>query len=319
MAVSSAPVLRYLAPGGSSFAPLLLVVLFAAHFYYQIYDAPPVSPYCPLGDVGDILNWSADCYWSRSYADAREKFRALGRALRATQGTTPFSPEGKGKMTNREGNATATVNEDSGVLTNSFLFRSYAIGAEVNDNASPTVDTSLSILPGRDTMDAIGFSVPVSERAVSKSGTESGSAESVLNLDLVLSSGTHGVEGYAGSAIQLEFLHAALREAVEDSRSQRKVSSKDPKNGGKRRRRVLLLHAVSPFAMRHNRRFNEHNVDLNRNALTPADVRFVNERGQNFAGYNDLRYLFTLGHHEQDWGTRGGRAAGSSPPMSWFG
>jgi hypothetical protein len=62
---------------------------------------------------------------------------------------------------------------------------------------------------------------------------------------LVLSSGLHGVEGFAGSAIQLALLHAGLPDDL----------------------RVVLLHALNPFGMAHIRRVNESNVDLNRNFL----------------------------------------------------
>ena len=62
---------------------------------------------------------------------------------------------------------------------------------------------------------------------------------------LVHSSGLHGVEGFAGSAIQL-----ALMERSIDT----------PLDGA-----VLLVHALNPYGMAWLRRFNENNVDLNRN------------------------------------------------------
>lgn len=68
---------------------------------------------------------------------------------------------------------------------------------------------------------------------------------------LVISSGTHGVEGYAGSAIQI----CILRQLAE------RRTSFGPT--------VALVHAVNPYGMAHFRRFNENNVDLNRNALFP--------------------------------------------------
>lgn len=60
---------------------------------------------------------------------------------------------------------------------------------------------------------------------------------------LVYSSGLHGIEGYAGSAIQLKLLE--LGEA----------------------RPTLWLHALNPIGMATFRRVNENNVDLNRNFL----------------------------------------------------
>lgn len=66
---------------------------------------------------------------------------------------------------------------------------------------------------------------------------------------LVLSSGTHGVEGFAGSALQQLFLaeHA---------------DAPWPADSG-----ILLVHALNPYGFAHLRRVNENNVDLNRNAL----------------------------------------------------
>jgi hypothetical protein len=66
---------------------------------------------------------------------------------------------------------------------------------------------------------------------------------------LVIVSGTHGVEGFAGSAIQL----GLVRENV--------VSSPPDDIA------VLLIHALNPYGMANGRRFNENNVDLNRNFL----------------------------------------------------
>ncbi|MBY6186665.1 M14 family metallopeptidase [Marinobacter hydrocarbonoclasticus] len=62
---------------------------------------------------------------------------------------------------------------------------------------------------------------------------------------LVLSSGTHGVEGFAGSAIQTGLLRT---QALYDS------------GAG-----ILMIHAINPWGFAHERRVNEHNVDLNRN------------------------------------------------------
>ena len=66
---------------------------------------------------------------------------------------------------------------------------------------------------------------------------------------LVLSSGLHGVEGFAGSAVQLDLIRRGLPEDL----------------------RVVLLHALNPFGMANSRRVNENNVDLNRNFLAEGD------------------------------------------------
>ncbi len=69
---------------------------------------------------------------------------------------------------------------------------------------------------------------------------------------LVVSSGLHGVEGFAGSATQLQFLHHL---------------QPPPSNGA-----VLLVHCLNPYGMAWLRRVNESNVDLNRNFLGPDDT-----------------------------------------------
>lgn len=97
---------------------------------------------------------------------------------------------------------------------------------------------------------------------------------------VVHSSGVHGVEGFAGSGIQVAF----LRKLATD----RNTSSDDPT--------VVMVHAVSPFAMAHYRRFNEHNVDLNRNALPEAARAEVLARDPNVAGYFKLSRLLNPEH-----------------------
>jgi predicted deacylase len=67
---------------------------------------------------------------------------------------------------------------------------------------------------------------------------------------LILSSGVHGVEGLFGSAVQLAFLEKLAR-------------NWQPPAGAA----VILIHAINPFGFAWQRRFNENNVDLNRNFL----------------------------------------------------
>jgi hypothetical protein len=64
---------------------------------------------------------------------------------------------------------------------------------------------------------------------------------------LVISSGLHGVEGYLGSAVQLAVLEGATS-----------------MNSGMR---TVLLHGLNPYGFAWSRRFNENNVDPNRNFL----------------------------------------------------
>jgi len=77
---------------------------------------------------------------------------------------------------------------------------------------------------------------------------------------LVVSSGVHGIEGFFGSAIQL-----ALLERLNDANPGKNI-------------RYVLIHGMNPFGFSHLRRFNEDNVDLNRNFLINAD---------NYAGVPD--------------------------------
>jgi len=74
---------------------------------------------------------------------------------------------------------------------------------------------------------------------------------------VVVSSGLHGIEGYLGSALQ----HALLRDLP---------GGELPEDTA-----LLLLHALNPYGMAWTRRFDQGNVDLNRNFLLP---------GQEYAG-----------------------------------
>lgn len=67
---------------------------------------------------------------------------------------------------------------------------------------------------------------------------------------LVVSSGIHGVEGFAGSAIQ----HRLLREQLDGLELPADVG-------------LLVIHALNPWGFAWVRRVNESNVDLNRNFL----------------------------------------------------
>ena len=70
---------------------------------------------------------------------------------------------------------------------------------------------------------------------------------------LVHSSGLHGVEAFAGSAIQLQWLDEGISSIPEDSA-------------------LVLVHVLNPFGMSWLRRFNENGVDLNRNFLGPEEA-----------------------------------------------
>jgi hypothetical protein len=62
---------------------------------------------------------------------------------------------------------------------------------------------------------------------------------------LIIASGTHGIEGFIGNAIQQLFIEKHLHHF-------------------KQHTSLALIHAINPYGMKYGRRNNEHNVDLNR-------------------------------------------------------
>jgi hypothetical protein len=82
---------------------------------------------------------------------------------------------------------------------------------------------------------------------------------------LAISSGIHGVEGFAGGAIQ----HQLLR----DQLSEVELSAECG---------LLLIHGLNPFGFSALRRVNENNVDLNRNFVEHPEGHLANP------GYEEL-------------------------------
>lgn len=72
---------------------------------------------------------------------------------------------------------------------------------------------------------------------------------------VIISSGLHGVEGFLGSAIQLALL--------EEQKILPLALASDIK--------VILIHALNPYGFAWRRRWNENNIDLNRNFLLPNE------------------------------------------------
>ena len=66
---------------------------------------------------------------------------------------------------------------------------------------------------------------------------------------LVLSSGTHGVEAFCGSGIQTGLLREGIASRLKPDLS------------------IVMIHAINPYGFAHLRRFNEDNIDLNRNFI----------------------------------------------------
>ena len=85
----------------------------------------------------------------------------------------------------------------------------------------------------------------------------------------VLASGTHGSEGFAGSALQIKLLEDVATRAVKSDN----------------RATIVLLHALNPSGMGKDRRFNHNNVDLNRNWLSDEQWKEVLQRDPDHSGY----------------------------------
>ena len=80
---------------------------------------------------------------------------------------------------------------------------------------------------------------------------------------LLYSSGIHGVEGFAGSAIQLSVLNEIKNQPAFSDYC------------------IVFIHIINPYGMAWHRRVNENNVDLNRNFLTkhedePEGYKLIN-------------------------------------------
>jgi len=83
---------------------------------------------------------------------------------------------------------------------------------------------------------------------------------------LVALSGTHGVEGFCGSGIEVGWLAGGIVRALPPDTA------------------LLLVHAINPYGFAWLRRVNEDNVDLNRNFVDHAEPYPVN------AGYEALKH-----------------------------
>ena len=75
---------------------------------------------------------------------------------------------------------------------------------------------------------------------------------------IVLISGTHGVEGFFGSAAQTGLLHEGIASNLPPDTS------------------ILMIHALNPFGFARVRRFNEDNIDVNRNFLDHSKPHLKN-------------------------------------------
>ncbi|TYZ59049.1 hypothetical protein PybrP1_012522 [[Pythium] brassicae (nom. inval.)] len=90
--------------------------------------------------------------------------------------------------------------------------------------------------------------------------------------------GLEPLDGFAGSAIQ-----SALLERVAAAAGDGSEQEADPT-----RPTVILVHALNAYGFAQLRRFNEHNVDLNRNWLTPKNFTAFVAADPNAYGYMDV-------------------------------
>jgi len=88
---------------------------------------------------------------------------------------------------------------------------------------------------------------------------------------LLITTGEHGIEGYAGNVFLQLFVHEFLLNIKHDEVS------------------LLLVHAINPWGMKHKRRVNKDNIDLNRNFLdfSSPDIDLRNE------SFEKMRKYFT--------------------------
>ncbi|KAL7579708.1 hypothetical protein ACA910_021852 [Epithemia clementina (nom. ined.)] len=112
---------------------------------------------------------------------------------------------------------------------------------------------------------------------------------------VIHSSGVHGVEGYAGSAVQVAFLeYLQQRHYLPTTDTAATVSlpqwPQSPPPAGFPT--VILVHAVNPFGMALYRRTNENNVDLNRNGLTDQELQTLATSHVNHQNYQRLDAFF---------------------------
>ena len=81
---------------------------------------------------------------------------------------------------------------------------------------------------------------------------------------LIHSSGIHGVEGFAGSAVQCKLIETMDKWATKDIC-------------------VIFIHIVNPWGMAWKRRVNQNNVDLNRNFIIEGNHEGVPENYENIS------------------------------------
>ncbi len=119
---------------------------------------------------------------------------------------------------------------------------------EARDKFLSSCESAGFALKTRENPDAVGRDGEALFSDIASKGPAD--ADSVL----LVTSGTHGIEGYCGSACQVALVREGAFDALPDGT------------------RVVLVHAVNPFGFSHQRRVNEDNIDLNRNFVDHTQV-----------------------------------------------
>lgn len=107
-------------------------------------------------------------------------------------------------------------------------------------------------------------------------------------------SGVHGPEGFHGSASQSAILqYLSINKIFENVATPKVViegGDTSPPDEGEAALppTIVLVHALNPYGMAHNRRFTEDNIDLNRNFLRDEEFVAARKRDPNIAGYVDV-------------------------------
>eukprot|EP01031_Cornospumella_fuschlensis_P035099 gene35099-42513_t len=95
---------------------------------------------------------------------------------------------------------------------------------------------------------------------------------------LVHISGIHGVESFAGDAVQLSSLQY-LQHVLQTTDNKDNLPT------------IVFVHLANPYGFHNLRRVNEDNVDLNRNFLTEDEWIMVKARDPNYAHYVDFDFF----------------------------
>lgn len=233
-------------------------------------DSPKPIYHCPLDRHGLSHLWTDEnCYWSTTYPEAREKFISLGNRLKEQ-----LLLERDANGNNNQGGVLDVLD----VQSMSYDIAHENFPAYVKSLKADYISSPQTVSPEKDTIDALLLTV-----RIPKNNTES--------VNIIHSSGTHGIEGYLGSAVQIRFLHELflqnekrlIRNNLPDADAQSSSSSRDD-----RVKKILVIHSVNPYGMHHHRRTNENNVDLNRNVLSEEMWRDIRKRDPNKFGYVEM-------------------------------